>query len=596
MSAVRHLRLKHRSKLGLARHDRLLPRLTTAELAGAPLTVSFRRPSETLPCRTRTVDATCRLCDVTAPHLRLLHLESDSPLAPLLIWDIAHAAPLGGRIEIIEDKAGACPLQRSYFAPAFAVVAQGPGRWLLEKTAPLPAERDAGLDDWTFGIPVGPGDPTMLNGVVRRILDLPIANKEIILCGRPPAGFKHFDAVRIIGEDIPAPPVRIATKKNLIATEARFGNICIMHDRVILPADFLAAIRRFGDLYPFQGFQSLYFDDLWQAAPIRYSDYMHVDRMTQTDMHATPRPGSPDPVSPIAPHLLAYYDRRNRFRFENPLRYTSHSYLTGSLYITKKSVWAHCPQNPALYWLEYEDVDHGERCAAAGIPHRINPYALTQSVISRSVMNWQGTVSYLTAAGRPRTIRFPFFRAPLPRKPLLKLSFAEARQRVRAFAEKYAPHLLTWQPFAGLLPRLDRMKDRTRLALGLVHAAELPRTADAVQAFVDDFERLILADQFTYDANASLVADLMQAGSPAKARLVWTPAYLNQIYHRPGKRIFYEAPHDFFLEPGVASLVGTTLTALTLALQNGRALYHPDGFTGFLRAIRATTPSRSLLR
>ncbi|MFH7439462.1 hypothetical protein RA269_28935, partial [Pseudomonas syringae pv. tagetis] len=81
-------------------------------------------------------------------------------------------------------------------------------------------ESNDDLDSWTFGITVGPGDATVINAAVKRILEIDILHKELLLCGTPGSNFAYFDKVGIVGEDITAPPVQIGKKKNRLALEA----------------------------------------------------------------------------------------------------------------------------------------------------------------------------------------------------------------------------------------------------------------------------------------------------------------------------------------------------------------------------------------
>ena len=94
----------------------------------------------------------------------------------------------------------------------------------------------------------------------------------------PHPDFKYFDKVRIVGTDIPAPPVHITRKKNVLAQEARYENLCIIHDRVLLPSNFWSAMVAFGDHYPFTGLQSFYFVDKHNLIPRKYSDFNSIEQ------------------------------------------------------------------------------------------------------------------------------------------------------------------------------------------------------------------------------------------------------------------------------------------------------------------------------
>lgn len=200
-------------------------------------------------------------------------VQSDSPLAPLLLWDAAHFLSIGEKITVIEDTSVDFYLDREYFTGSLKAIARSPKSVTYEKTSKLAAEVDDDLDSWTFGIPVGPEDATILNAVVKRIMEIDIPNKEIILCGTPGSNFAYFDKVSIVGEDISAPPVQICKKKNRLALEAKYSNLVILHDRVFLPKHFGEMVRRFGPRYPLMTLQSMFFDNQVSMHPRRYSDY-----------------------------------------------------------------------------------------------------------------------------------------------------------------------------------------------------------------------------------------------------------------------------------------------------------------------------------
>jgi hypothetical protein len=75
-------------------------------------------------------------------------------------------------------------------------------------------------------IPTGPEDATLLNVAVKRILELNIQEKEILLCGRPGENFKYWDHVRIVGEDISAPPSKFHEKEPT-CSRGTYENLCM---------------------------------------------------------------------------------------------------------------------------------------------------------------------------------------------------------------------------------------------------------------------------------------------------------------------------------------------------------------------------------
>ncbi|MCX8018003.1 MAG: hypothetical protein N2690_08925, partial [Rhodocyclaceae bacterium] len=145
--------------------------------------ITFRRwRRQRADRRLKRLDATRRFLDLVsdaAAGYILYGVQADSPLMPLIVWDLAHALALGQRIGFAGDAQIETFLDRAYFAGSFACEGQDERgvRW-YSKTAPLPAQQDEGLDAWSFGIPVGPEDATIVNRCVQRILALGLPKFE----------------------------------------------------------------------------------------------------------------------------------------------------------------------------------------------------------------------------------------------------------------------------------------------------------------------------------------------------------------------------------------------------------------------------------
>ncbi len=574
------IQLQHDSQLGYPARTNL-PMLSRHAIDAARKTplITFRDAAEIKPAKIYAkLNAGKRISDFPKGDLSFCGIESDSPLAPLILWDAAHYLPIGASITLLDDFGQPCFLEREYFHKAFTVEKRDSQQVILRKTAPLLAEQDAGLTRWSFCIPTGPGDATGLNAVVKRILELDIPEKEILLCGRPDKTFQYFDKVRIVGEDIPAPPVWITRKKNVLAREARFENLCILHDRVFLPLNFMEAVRKFGDYYPFAAFQSLWFDDLLNLIPVRYSDYGCA---SESHMANAVIAAKGNKVSLFAASLFPEIEKQN-FKNGNPLRNHPGSYLTGSLYITKRQVWLHTPQDEDLFWAEFEDIEHAKRCEQEGIPHRIIPGAFTQSLFARPILYAAGYSSYFTASG---SIQLTRKTVPLPArllKPLIKVPESEANKRLARFSSKYCT-----DGFA----RFSNEPDSLTKIISVIYASEFPFRKSAICEFIDDVERDVLCDQLGYGAKQWLTEQFIQHRSHAKINFGRHFKEITfQFAQRPHGRRFYQSILDYFPQRGWKVKLGTLLSAWRLARMNGDFLYHPDGWRGYYQAILASTP------
>lgn len=511
-------------------------------------------------------------------------VQGDSPLAPLLLWDAAHFMEVGQMITIVEDTPMAFYLDREYFAQAFKQVVKTPTKAVYAKVAKLPAETDDDLDSWTFGIPVGPEDATVLNAIVKRILEIDIPNKEIVLCGRPGANFAYFDQVRIVGEDITAPPVQICKKKNRLAQEAKYNNLVILHDRVFLPKHFGEMVRRFGPRYPFMTLQSMFFDNRLSMNPRRYSDYgMAMSEIGQGLKGLHRRSGE---AVTIAPAVFAEVERTG-FCFASPMRYNiDASYPTGSMYICRKEVWNSNPLDESLLWVEFEDVEQGLRLSKSGVPSRVNPFGITQTVTTRALL---GVPSPVEGVGGKHCKTGPAYMSVLPKKPLFKVSTEAALAKLRQFSAKYHPN-----PSATLIPTgVRKIKARAWVTLvnAVVQQASFPNTASAVREFIADFEKMVLLDQLPIGQQEALCLRFLEDPVAAKQTLISHSFELrNMLYQRPRQSWFYSKLVEFFHGP--LAIPGIVLSAACVYLNNGKVFYF-ESLPAAIKAVYNSTPFKS---
>lgn len=579
------IQLQHDSRLDYpSKKD--LPLLSHSVLEFAPNTtiITFRDSGKIKPkIIYKNLNACSRHIDKHHPFpasdLIFCGIESDSPLAPLILWDAAHQLPIGNTITLLEDNNQSPYLEREYFKNAFKVEIKNSHQIVYKKTAALLAEEDAGLDRWSFCIPTGPSDTTGLNIIVKRILELDIPEKEILLCGRPDKGFLYWDKVRIVGEDIPAPPIWITRKKNVLAQEAKYENLCILHDRVFLPSNFLETIRKFGDGFSFAGFQSLWFDDLYNLAPTRYSDYGCGTEPHYANLIYA---GKENQSTLYTKELFTEIEKQH-FKIGNPLRYQRTNYLTGSLYITKRKVWLDTPQNENLYWAEFEDIEHAARCHKKGIPHRIIPGAFTQTLYARPLLFQAGYSTYISSNGLSHITRNAF---PLPQswqKPLIKLSFADASKRLYKFAAKYCK-----EKIQGLS---SRSSFREKILFS-ISSAEIPFNRNAINEFIDDVERDILCDQLGFHNKQYLLDEFIRLKKFAKREFFGKHFHelIFQFAQRPHEKRFYRDITEYFPRRNLRIKMGSFLTAIRLSRKNGNYFHHLAGCRGYYKAILESTP------
>ncbi|MBP6110971.1 MAG: hypothetical protein KA482_01145 [Sphingobium sp.] len=538
----------------------------------------------------RNITAVTRFLDIAAKHVVFYGLEGDSELAPLIIWDIVHSVAVGTKITFASEVITECLLEKSYYHDSMELLEKSDNCITFEKKSPLICESDSGLDAWTFGIPVGPEDATLLNVVVKRILELNVPRKEILLCGRPAENFLYFDEVRIVGEDITAPPVKICAKKNRLAVEAQFPNLCIIHDRIFLPKDFMAAVKRFGDRYPIVTFQSVFFDDYLNLIPRRYSDYGISFNIMDTSVSGFMRDNDTRTSSKFAPSVFPITERSG-FYAGNARRYLTTAYATGSMYLCKRSLWKFCPQNENLNWIEFEDLEHAYRASDAGIPSRVNPHTLTQSLISRPLLG-RATGTYIEPLrGPPSRIRAWTEWLPLKRKPAIKMTHADALRGLKKFADKYVP-----SDRSILLPSSSVIKSeqRIRAIADILSQIQFPLRENALREVINDYQKWVVADQLPYGwIEYACHQILIERKDLVQLLLFDNDIMLNHIAARPTGGTFAFSMQDYLVKRTVFLIFFSFFTGLYLFLARKKFIYLAGGPLKYIASLINSTPYRN---
>ncbi|HDM8440037.1 hypothetical protein AB8919_12035 [Yersinia enterocolitica] len=540
--------------------------------------ITFSEIDGRKPDLVRKVDATSRYDFDFDKDVFLLNIQSSSPLFAHIFWDIAHNIEVGRVIYVKETIPMDNVLDSSYYQDCFEVNKDNNnGRTVYKKLKPLVIESDKGLNDWSFCIPVGPEDPTFLNKCVSRILELKIKKFEIILCGQPHKNFKYLDKVRVVGTDIPAPPVHITRKKNVLAQEAKYGNLCILHDRVYLPLNFMDAMERYGDLYAFIGFQSYYFVDRFNLIPRRYSDFNTIENGINKSFDFA---HMNKPRGDFFDDMRYIYQAPQRANF-------GYDYLTGSLYVCKRNLWLNTPQNENLFWQEFEDTEHGIRASIKGIPSGINPYTITQSMNSRTVMHYYGYITINNRKGISKMTRalteiIPF----LPKKPALRITEKEARKRMYEYCVKYnvGYDIYSKIPYFNITG-LSRYK----MIVDIIKDCCIP--FDRVDEFINDFQRNILCEQYPPKLLRNLKSILESSSDSMvkKLHLIKSGHFGVQLMHSHLRTPFAKDNNDWFIKYKPIMKVTNYISALYLKYLY-RGSYLPMNIKELSTLIDQTSP------
>ncbi|KYP93671.1 hypothetical protein WB67_12875 [bacteria symbiont BFo2 of Frankliniella occidentalis] len=539
--------------------------------------ITFAKINSSNKIKSIIINGTKRLANITEENIFLHNIQCDSPFFAQILWDITHRLKLDRYIYIEEDLKVESFLQKEYYRNSFELIEVIDSKiYKYKKIAPLLIEKDQGMNYWSFCLPVGSDDPIFLNRCVERILDLDIPDKEIILCGKPHADFEYFQYVEVIDDEGDGKSNHLTKKKNLLVKSANYENVCILHDRVLLPLNFFSAVCEFGDHYPLTAFQSFYFQDRHNFLPRKYSDFNTIaqDLTQEIDINSVDKKDTK-----LISKLFYCYQHPARSSF-------GHDYLTGSLYLTKKSLWLKYPQNENLFWNDYEDIEYGIRMSSYGIPSRINPHAITQSMNSRSVIHYYGYVATNNLKGRITMSRCVLERLPfIKRKPLFRISKEEARQRIYTFARKYGASKQTL-----LLVSCSSMTGLSRFLIIKKVIGDITVKLDKIESFMKDFSFYILCESMAPNEYDDIIRTMFSSASPKvkKKTLVMSFILNNQLFHSFTSSPFYKQNDDWFIERGFWSWLGNVISAINLKYFIP-GVYFPQSLKKVYHCLKDTT-------
>lgn len=229
----------------------------------------------------------------------------------------------------------------------------------------------------TFGIPVGPSVSwTMIETLISRLHFQRIPEYEIILIGkgipdpRIAIGGTGAEKVRVIDFDDNLKPGWITKKKNIIAAEAKYENLCIVHDYYSIPNYWYSCLLS-------------YWEKEWDILCCQVQTYGTAER--SADWLVNPeiladfikdRPWAVEALMNAAPH-------ENHPKYVNSLPYGVQDlwhiqYVSGGYILCKTDLLRTVPMNENMIWGDApgEDVEWSERVIAAGGTIKFNPLQL----------------------------------------------------------------------------------------------------------------------------------------------------------------------------------------------------------------------------
>lgn len=183
--------------------------------------------------------------------------------------------------------------------------------------------------DWTFGIITVYEDKDRLQQIIESIRALEIPNYEILFVGGGDSeGIEGID-IRKIDFDETVKDKWITRKKNIIAEEAKYDNIVLMHDYHIFHPDWYRNFVAFGTDW-----------DICSCP-----QYLITGARNPMDWSLWDKPG---------------FGRAWSLNY-NDWSQTQYMYISGGFFIVKRYVLLEEPLNEDLVWNQEEDVEWSYR-------------------------------------------------------------------------------------------------------------------------------------------------------------------------------------------------------------------------------------------
>jgi len=207
------------------------------------------------------------------------------------------------------------------------------------------------INHWTFGIITNGKKKEDVSRIITSINQLKIPKYEIIICGT--YNEKIEENIKYIHFNENDDKGWITKKKNLICENARYENICILHDRIMLNKDWFEGMKRYKN-----NFEVL-------------SCKIYCNNIRTYDWITTKYP---------------YDDKRSNFYQGGYLEYSDWDkwiYVDGGAIIIKKDIWEKVKWDERLFWNQREDVKLSHEQTKRGILIRFNPYSSYESLTWR---------------------------------------------------------------------------------------------------------------------------------------------------------------------------------------------------------------------
>ncbi len=220
----------------------------------------------------------------------------------------------------------------------------------VEEHSDLYPHQNTKTGRWSFGIITNGKRDAWVNELIESIIAQNIPQYEIIVCGTyaNPSGYP----VRYIKFSENDDKGWLTKKKNIVAANATYENMCILHDRIRLAAGWYEGMRKFGDDWVIQ-YCGVFSPDGREK---------HNDALVATAINGK--------------YVGCNLDHND---------WDLTMWVDGAQIITKKALFLKYNLDEELFHREGEDVEWCRRVQRAGFKIKFNPYSVLFNVCEKKV-------------------------------------------------------------------------------------------------------------------------------------------------------------------------------------------------------------------
>ena len=230
--------------------------------------------------------------------------------------------------------------------------------------------------DFTFGIITLGDSDNYIKTIVDSIYKNNIPNFEIIIVGNTKT--THTDKIQIIDFNENIKAGWITRKKNIIVQQAKYENVVLLHDYIVLGEHWYEGFLKFGNDFDFCVTKII------NKNGNRFRDY-------------TLFPGKVDFLNiDYSPGDIDHYFYDNcllPYDFINNINTNKYMYISGSYYVIKKHIAAKYLLDENLVWNRGEDVEYSKRLHNNGIIIKCNTFSSVHLLKYKPSVHWEKEVS-----------------------------------------------------------------------------------------------------------------------------------------------------------------------------------------------------------